>query len=206
MPGGNHRPQPLPWQPVGAYPVALRPGRRGSRCAPRQWSGRRQSPQKSSARGPEEAARRGLPGGAAARRVARKDGPAGGRVVVRLVSGPEGGRARKTRLPATRKRQPGGAYPMALRPVRQGCSCAPEAARKRQLGGASPVALRSEGGRVIVVSLGPVGVCPSAVRPECVPGGNRRPQPLLRQPVRERTAVAHGADSSERSPAKIARP
>ena len=30
MPGGNRRPQPLPWQTVGAYPVALRFGRRGS--------------------------------------------------------------------------------------------------------------------------------------------------------------------------------
>ena len=94
MPGGNRRPQPLPWQTVGAYPVALRFGRRGSRCAPRQWSGRRR-PQNSSARGPEEgsnsasargpagvharrqppaptpsvADRRGLPGGAAVRQA-----------------------------------------------------------------------------------------------------------------------------------------
>ncbi len=33
-------------RPGGASPVTLWPGRRGSRCAPRQWSGRRQSPQK----------------------------------------------------------------------------------------------------------------------------------------------------------------
>lgn len=30
MPGGNRRPQSLPWQTVGAYPVTLRFGRRGS--------------------------------------------------------------------------------------------------------------------------------------------------------------------------------
>ena len=151
MPGGNRRPQPLPWQTVGAYPVALRFGRRGSNyvsvCGP--------------AGELEGATRRG--------NAVRDVGPA-----------------------------------LSLRPrPREGGSA--KAARRRRPGGVYPVALRSEGGRVIVVSLGPVGVCPSAVRPECVPGGNRRPQPLLRQPVRERTAVAHGADPSERSPAKIAR-
>ena len=171
-------------QPVGAYPVTLRPGGWGSRCAPRQWSGRRR-PQNSSARGSEKATRWGFPADAVARQ-------AGESLCASSV-------VRKAAEPAKNR-------PPAARP-----ECMPGGNRRPQplpwqTVGVYPVALRSEGGRVIVVSLGPVGLCPSAVRPECVPGGNRRPQPLLRQPVRERTAVAHGADSSERSPAKIARP
>ena len=71
-PGGGARktrpPAARKRRPGGAYPVALRFGRRGSRCAPRQWSGRRR-PQNSSARGPEKATRWGLPGGAAVRQA-----------------------------------------------------------------------------------------------------------------------------------------
>ena len=222
--------------------MTLRPGGWGSRCAPRQWSGRRR-PQNSSARGPEKATRWGFPGDAVARRVGeslcassvvREAAPAklvrprpGRSACPEATAGPNPFRGRPSGLTRWRCGSAGGGVITCPSVARQGSSKGrpggemqsgtsarhylfargpAKAARQRQPGGVYPVALRSEGGRVIVVSLGPVGVCPSAVRPECVPGGNRRPQPLLRQPVRERTAVAHGADPSERSPAKIARP
>ena len=139
-------------QPVGAYPVALRFGRWGSRCAPRQWSGRR-SPQKSSARGPEEVVRRGFPGDAAARLGGSKGRPGRRESRCAPVCGPEGGRARKTRPLAARKRQPVGAYPVALRSGRQGSSCAPDAAARRVARRGGPA-----GGRVVVrLVSGPEG-------------------------------------------------
>ena len=55
-------------QPVGAYPVTLRPGRRGSPLKPFA-RGSEEGSNSASARGPEKAARRSLPGDAAARRV-----------------------------------------------------------------------------------------------------------------------------------------
>ena len=91
------------------------PGRQGSSCA-------------SLCGGPAGGHNCASVGGPSSRSVcpdaARWDGPAGGGVVVRLVSGPGGG-ARKTRPPAARKRQPVGAYPVTLRPGGWGCRCAP---------------------------------------------------------------------------------
>ena len=91
------------------------PGRQGSSCA-------------SLCGGPAGGHNCASVGGPSSRSVcpdaARWDGPAGGGVVVRLVSGPGGG-ARKTRPPAARKRRPGGASPVTLWPGRRGSRCAP---------------------------------------------------------------------------------
>ena len=171
-------------QPGGADPVALRPGwvarrggpaGRGSSLCARLWSGRRRSPQNSSARGPagwlEGATRRG--------NAVRDVGPA-----LSLRPRPrEGGSAK-----AARRRRPGGVYPVALRFGRRVSNyvpvCGPAGVRARRQ---------------------PPDLTPSAAARQGAHGRGPWGGLLGTLPRKKRTAVAHGADPSERSPAKIAR-
>ena len=154
------------------------PGRQGSSCA-------------SLCGGPAGGHNCASVGGPSSRSVcpdaARWDGPAGGGVVVRLVSGPGGG-ARKTRPPAARKRRPGGAYPVALRFGRRGSRCAPRqwSGRRRPQNSSArgPEKATQWGfpGDAVARQAGE-SLCASSVVREAAPAKLVRPRPGKGDPV-----------------------
>lgn len=172
------------------------PGRRGSPLKPFA-RGSEEGSNSASARGPEKAARRSLPGDAAARRVGESLCASS---VVREAAEPA-----KNRPPAAPRRRLGKGSPA-------------KAARRGLPGGAAVRGWKSN--RSQSGTCGGVPVCgPARVRARRQPPAPT-PSAAARQgahgrgpwsgflgalPRKNRTAVAHGADPSGRSPAKIAR-
>ena len=152
------------------------------------WPGRSACPEATAGPNPF----RGRPSGLTRWRC----GSAGGGVVVRLVSGPEGGRARKkssARGPekAARRSLPGGAAVRGWKSNRsQSGTC-----------GGVPVC----GPARVRARRQPPAPTPSAAARQGAHGRGPWSGFLGALPRKNRTAVAHGADPSGRSPAKIAR-
>ena len=168
------------------------PGRRGSPLKPFA-RGSEEGSNSASARGPEEAARRSLPGDAAARRVGESLCASS---VVRKAAEPA-----KNRPPAARKRQPVGAYPVTLWPGGWGSRCAP----RQWSGRRRPQNSSARGPAGVHARRQPPAPTPSAAARQGAHGRGPWSESLGALPRKNRTAVAHGADPSGRSPAKIAR-